>query len=467
MNRIKEYDYINRIIRFVEVVAFLIISIVVIKNGSITTHAMNAVTVTDANNTTQTTVNTTQQQTTIDPAAPANTENIVMLPPANLTCEEGKAFVKLTWGEVAGVTKYCIYRKVTTNKDDSDEVFEEIASTKKLTYKDKAVEKGNLYEYYVVSVGVDETKVSSPSNVAHCFLEPDSFLVSSMVTKKNKIKLTWKEVPAARKYIIYRDNSKGKYIKFKETDKKSFTDDSVRNGKTYKYKVVYRVPVLDGTFIEKESKVLKVAASKIDPDKKMVALTFDDGPGKYTQEIVDCLKKNDARATFYVLGCNVNSYRKAVKNAYNIGCEIGNHSYDHTILTKLSAKEVSKQMSDTDAKIKKITGKKSVTMRCPGGGVDKTVQGAVGKPIILWSIDTLDWKTRNTDKTISAVMNNVKDGDIVLMHDIHEPTKRAALYLIPKLKKKGYQLVTVSELAKYRGHKLSKGTIYHSLRKKK
>ena len=137
------------------------------------------------------------------------------------------------------------------------------------------------------------------------------------------------------------------------------------------------------------------------------------------------------------------------------------------MLYNLSADGVAKEMADTDAKIKKVTGATTATMRCPGGGVNSTVQNSVGKPIILWSIDTLDWKTRNTDKTISAVMNNVKDGDIVLMHDIHEPTKRAALYIIPELKKKGYQLVTVSELAEYRGYKLKSGSIYHNLRKKK
>ena len=87
--------------------------------------------------------------------------------------------------------------------------------------------------------------------------------------------------------------------------------------------------------------------------------------------------------------------------------------------------------------------------------------------MILWSIDTLDWKTRDTKKTIDAVMKNVKDGDIVLMHDIHEPTKDAALQIIPKLKKQGYQLVTVSELAKYRGYNLEKGVSYRTMYKKK
>lgn len=447
-------------------IMFMVFMAVANSNG-ISVKAMDAVTVNTENNTSQTTVNPGEVQTTVNTTEVQTTESKVLVPPAKPILKEGDGFIKLSWETVEGAGKYCVYRKVTTNEEDSDEIFEEIAHTGKTAYKDKDVEKGNLYEYYVISVNEDETVKSAPSEVVYNFVEPKSFEVSSSVTKKNKIKLSWNEVPAARKYIIYRKNNSGKYIKISETSKKKFLDNSVRKGKTYKYKVAYRVNLSDGNVIEKKSKVHTVAASKIDPNKKMVALTFDDGPGKYTQEIVDCLEKYDSRATFYVLGCNVDSYKKEVEKADKIGCEIGNHSYDHTILTKLSAKEVSKQMSDTDAKIKKITGKKSVTMRCPGGGVDKTVQGAVGKPIILWSIDTLDWKTRNTDKTISAVMNNVKDGDIVLMHDIHEPTKRAALYLIPALKKKGYQLVTVSELAKYRGYKLGKGTIYHSLRKKK
>ena len=313
----------------------------------------------------------------------------------------------------------------------------------------------------------DEKHTSARSEAASCFIEPDEFNVNAVYTKKKKEKLTWNNVPAASSYIVYKQNAGGGYVKLSETDKTSYSDAKVKKSTRYKYKVSYIVKLPDGEVLENTGKEVSVFTNVVDPDKKMVALTFDDGPGKYTQEIVDCLKKNDARATFFVLGCNVNSYKSAVKNANKIGCEIANHSYDHTILTRLSAEQVKKQMKDTDAKIKKITGSKTTLMRCPGGGVNKTVQVAVGKPIILWSIDTLDWKTRNTDKTISAVMNNVKDGDIVLMHDIHEPTKRAALYLIPQLKKKGYQLVTVSELAKYRGYKLKKGTIYHSLRKKK
>lgn len=217
---------------------------------------------------------------------------------------------------------------------------------------------------------------------------------------------------------------------------------------------------------ESSSKEKKENPYNINPKKKMVALTFDDGPGKYTKQIVKCLKKNHGRATFFVLGTNVDRYKGAVKAADKAGCEIASHGYTHSNMTRISQKEIQKEMKDTDKKIKKITGKKTALMRTPGGATDEKVQKAVGKPIILWSIDTLDWKTRDKDKTIQAVMNNVKDGDIVLMHDIHEPTKEAALVLIKKLTEEGYQLVTVSELAQYRGYKLKKGKIYRKLPKK-
>ena len=369
----------------------------------------------------------------------------------------------ITWNKVPGAALYKVYR-VTNNDEESEEEFESVTDN---SFTDKDIESGNLYIYYVVATDDNGKYTSARSESGFYFVKPDEFTVNGTYTKKKKEKLTWNKVSAASSYIIYRQNSDGKYEKLAETEKTSYSDSDVRKGNTYKYKVGYAVNLPNGEILVTKSKAVSLYTNSIDPNKKMVALTFDDGPGKYTQEIVNCLEENDARATFFVLGCNVNNYKSAVKNADKIGCEIANHSYDHTILTRLSAKQVKKQMKDTDEKIKKITGSKTTLMRCPGGGVNKTVQNAVGKPVILWSIDTLDWKTRNTDKTISAVMNHVKDGDIVLMHDIHEPTKRAALYLIPQLKKEGYQLVTVSELAKYRGYKLKKGNIYYSLRKKK
>ena len=295
---------------------------------------------------------------------------------------------------------------------------------------------------------------------------PEKPSISGTYTKKG-IKLTWKKVKNATTYYIYRLNSKKKYEQIGETSSLSYTDKTVKKDTYYTYKVVAAYSSEGQEARSSYSKACKVLASTINPSKKMVAITYDDGPGPYTKKIVNCLKKNNGAATFFVVGENVSRYRSSVKAAYKNGCEIGNHSWNHSNLASLSSSQIKSQMSRTDAQIKKATGKKATLMRTPYGSCGGAVRRSVGKPIILWSIDTLDWKTRSKSKTISAVMNHVKDGDIILMHDIHKPTMQASLEIIPRLRKKGYQLVTVSQLAKYRGYKLKKGTTYSSLRKKK
>lgn len=213
------------------------------------------------------------------------------------------------------------------------------------------------------------------------------------------------------------------------------------------------------TFDEKGQVVSKKNAD-IDKDKPMVALTFDDGPGKRTGELLEALEKYDAHATFFMLGQKISQYKDVVKKMKEIGCELGNHSYDHTSLTSLGPDGVKKQMSDTNDKIKNAAGSKATLMRPPYGAINDTVKSNVGLPMILWNIDTLDWKTRNAEKTIDNVMKNVGDGDIILMHDIHTETIDAAVELIPKLEDAGYQLVTVSELAAAKDKKLKNGGKY-------
>lgn len=146
-----------------------------------------------------------------------------------------------------------------------------------------------------------------------------------------------------------------------------------------------------------------------------------------------------------------------------MGCEIGNHTYSHSILTSIDVSSIQSQISATNSAVKSVTGASPVVMRPPGGGYNGTVQNAVGMPLIMWSIDTLDWKTRNAAATQSAVLDSVKDGDVVLMHDLHGPTAEASKVIIPELVRRGYQLVTVSELAQCRGG-ISKGVVYNSFR---
>lgn len=207
-------------------------------------------------------------------------------------------------------------------------------------------------------------------------------------------------------------------------------------------------------------KLLSKKESKADPDKPAIALTFDDGPGPRTMELLDALEKYSAHATFFMLGQKVGSYPDAVKKMDEIGCELGNHSYDHANLSKAGAEKIKSEISDTNSKIKDITGSDATVMRPPYGAISQTLKSNVGMPMILWNIDTLDWKTHNTQTTINTVMKQVKDGDIILMHDIHTETIDAAIALIPKLQEKGFQLVTVSELAALKGETLKSGEKY-------
>ena len=203
---------------------------------------------------------------------------------------------------------------------------------------------------------------------------------------------------------------------------------------------------------------------KIDKKKKMVALTYDDGPSANTPKILDTLEKYDAVATFFVVGNRVSTYANTVKRAYGMGCEIGNHTYEHKILTRADAAGIREQVSKTNAAVKNITGTDPIVMRPPGGCVNDTVKSQTGMPMILWSIDTLDWRTRNAASTKTAVLDHVKDGDIVLMHDLYEATANASTTIIPTLVARGYQLVTVSELAECRGG-MKDGCLYYSFRK--
>ena len=207
-----------------------------------------------------------------------------------------------------------------------------------------------------------------------------------------------------------------------------------------------------------------VLLRKIDKNKKMVALTYDDGPSIYTPRILKTLKENNSVATFFVVGNRVPTYSDTVKKAHDMGCEIGNHTYEHKSLPNLSETEVKRQISKTNKEVKKAIGEKPVIMRPTGGATNANVKQWVGMPSIIWSVDTLDWKTRNADSTRRAVLNRVKDGDIVLMHDLYSATATASETIIPELVRRGYQLVTVSELAECRGGMKETGA-YYSFRK--
>ena len=195
--------------------------------------------------------------------------------------------------------------------------------------------------------------------------------------------------------------------------------------------------------------------------RPMIALTFDDGPGEYTEELINCLVENNAKATFFMLGQNVEAYPEIAKELSDAGMELGNHSYSHPDLVTIGADAAAQQVSNTDAALKTATGFEATVMRPPGGSFNDSVKAAIDHPLIIWSIDTRDWATKSEDQTYQVVMDNAQDGSVVLMHDIHEWSVKAAIRMIPDLIAKGFKLVTVSELAEAKGKPLQSGNAYY------
>ena len=198
----------------------------------------------------------------------------------------------------------------------------------------------------------------------------------------------------------------------------------------------------------------------LDPEKPMVALTFDDGPyDRVTNRIVKVLAKHDSRATFFVVGNRVERYADTMKNAYNKGNQIATHTFDHGDLSKMKKKQIRRELKRAFRVMKKINGENPTMLRPPYGNVNDKMRQTIRIPMIYWNVDTEDWASRNKDKILSRC-KSIKDGDIVLMHDLYPSTAAAVEKLVPKLRKKGFQLVTVEELFYYKGIDAKGGKVY-------
>ena len=183
-------------------------------------------------------------------------------------------------------------------------------------------------------------------------------------------------------------------------------------------------------------------------DQKVIALTFDDGPkAGVTDVILDALEQYEAKATFFVLGSRGEANAAILKRMAEEGHEIGNHTWDHPKMTSIGSSAIAEQIDKTKTIIKQITGTAPTLFRPPYGLFNERVSSYVGKDnLILWDVDTLDWKYRCADKVIPEAVNAVKEGSIILMHDIYASSAEAAAEIIRELSLQGYKFVTVSEL---------------------
>ena len=195
-------------------------------------------------------------------------------------------------------------------------------------------------------------------------------------------------------------------------------------------------------------------------DVKQVAITFDDGPSPQTPRLLDYLKKNNFKVTFFLVGNRMNSFSDSVKREVAEGHEIGYHSYFHKMQPTLSTEQIKSDFEKSNKILKDMTGAEFTVWRTPGGDYNTRVLQAVPVPHIMWSVDTLDWKNRNASSVYYSIMNNAKDGSIILMHDLYGSTVDGAIMAMDELYKGDYEFVTVTELLSRKGTPPQASTTY-------
>ena len=184
---------------------------------------------------------------------------------------------------------------------------------------------------------------------------------------------------------------------------------------------------------------------------KQVAMTFDDGPSDQTARLLNFLQQNDIKVTFFLVGNRINSYSSIVKRQAAEGHEMGYHSYAHANQPSMSSAQITSDFNKTNNILKELTGREFTVWRTPGGDYNSRVLSCVPVPHIMWSVDTLDWKNRNSYSVYSAIMNQARDGSIILMHDLYGTTVDGATQAMKEMLAGDYEFLTVTELLSRKG----------------
>lgn len=205
------------------------------------------------------------------------------------------------------------------------------------------------------------------------------------------------------------------------------------------------------------------AGAELD-EPKLVALTFDDGPkGKWTTQLLDGLAERGAKATFFLIGAQLAEDPEKAVRMVREGHQVGIHTYDHlSALTGLTRAQFDAQVDRTRQLLSGILGRDDFLLRPPYGAIDDNVRRWAQAPLVLWSVDSEDWKLQDADRVAQGILDVVEDGDIILMHDIFPESVEAALKVVDALHGQGYYFVTVSQLFEERGITLEHGTAYFS-----
>lgn len=369
--------------------------------------------------------------------------------------------MKLSWDSTPKADGYIVYRQNEKN------VFEKIADVNgETSYTVTGLEQAQNYAFSVSAYNQfahSEQQTAFPVS-STLPAPPDGVKLTS--PEKGTVHVEWKQNVRADGYIVefktvgheYREESK---VVIDRSDECS-NDITELLPKTELCVRVFSFINNDGRITGKPSKETTVEVSDKEPEKTkeeslsegvdakkpMVALTFDDGPlnGTSGDKILDVLEKNNAKATFFMIGSGAKDHPDNVKRKKKLGMELGNHTWNHTHYGENVTAEDIKKASEA---IRQVAGDAPTAFRSPGGMTTDTILGecaAEGMATYYWSIDTEDWKSRDADKIYHAVVDKAKDGDIILMHEIYDSTAEAIAKIVPALQKKGFQLVTCHDL---------------------
>jgi len=297
-----------------------------------------------------------------------------------------------------------------------------------------------------------------------------TIIAKTLNNKKAKIEITVKPknktITFARtSYTINKGDSftlNVSYTPANSYEKISWSTSNQKVVKVNKKGVVTALKNGEATITATTSKGKKTATCKIIVNNtKYIALTFDDGPVRTnTTKLLDGLKKQKAYVTFFMVGYNIPGNEDLLKRMKKEGHELGSHSYSHSKLTTLSNNEIVNQITQTNSLIRNAVGSYATVFRPPYGSYNDMVLYVANAPIILWSVDTLDWKYKNKKYVKKQIVDNAYDGAIILLHDLHATSVDGAIAAIKTLKKQGYEFVTVSELFEIKGMDLTNGNVY-------
>ena len=369
--------------------------------------------------------------------------------------------ISIKWSEVKNAEGYYIYS--LDEKSGKSEKIADVQDSTVCSYELKNVESGAIYKIRVTAYKFFNNKEyeSEEAQTITVYALPSAFDISAASPEEGILTVKWEKQKNVAGYELeYSKNKDFSDCITKTLTKNSFKAEKLKPKDIYYSRARSFIKIDDENIYSEWSEVCKtkikekiVMPANIDPNKPIVALSFDDGPaydqnGKNsTEEILKVLEEYGAKATFFMCGSRIaESNKKCLKKELEIGCEIGNHTYDYTHYGKsVTANDIRKGSNA----IRKACGQNPTIFRCPGGMMTSTIQKECekeGMPIAYWSVDTEDWKSKNANSVYKTAVKYVYDGSIILMHDIYPSTAEAVKKIVPKLIEDGYQIVTVSEM---------------------